>query len=73
MYYVNRKYGSFLFGFLVCVMSATSSQQAVASSFFDSGKIYTFFGFTFCFPACPYESAAVPFPRYPVVERPMPR
>lgn len=70
---LKSKRGSLCLGFLLCFMISISSEQVRADSFFDTGKVYTIFGFTFCFPACPYVSAAVPYPRYAVVEEPMPR
>ena len=70
---IKAKHKSLLIGVLVCVMATLTSKQATADSFFDTGKVYTIFGFTFCFPACPYVSAAVRYPMYAVVDRPLPR
>ena len=39
------------------------------NSFWDRGKIYTIFGFSFCFPVCPYISVSKPYrPRIDVME-----
>lgn len=73
MFLVKNRIRSLVLSTVMCIMATLSSEQATASSFFDTGKVYTIFGFTFCFPACPYISAAVPYPKYAVVEQPLPR
>jgi|LakMenEpi03Aug12_release.lakeMendotaPanAssembly.Ray.scaffolds.fasta_scaffold1278109_2 hypothetical protein len=73
MFFLKCKHRSLLVSTVMCIMATLSSGQATADSFFDKGKVYTIFGFTFCFPACPYVSADVRFPKYAVVDPPLPR
>jgi hypothetical protein len=58
---------------VVTVITMLGSQHAHAYSFWDSGKVYTIFGFTFCFPTCPYISAAERAPMLALVDPPPPR
>jgi len=73
MFFLKDKRRSLLVGVVMCIMATLSAEQATADSFFDTGKVFTIFGFTFCFPACPYVSAELRFPKYPHVDPPLPR
>lgn len=72
MFLARLKRSGFLVGVLVTLMSTLASENAKAESFFDIGRVYTFFGITFCFPFCPYVSAAKSYPKLEVVDPPLP-
>ena len=68
-----------ILGALISMSSLMFSQGAHAGSvweeewFWDSGKVYSIFGFEFCFPTCPYEIRQTRFTKHAFVERPMAR